>query len=60
MSNKFTLIFIKSFNANKSYKGLSFKVKKLYNINNISYINKCKAIRFKVNKGNQGYTKSIL
>jgi hypothetical protein len=43
---------IKSFNANKSYKGLNFEVKKLYNINNISYINKCKAIRSKVNKGN--------
>jgi hypothetical protein len=52
MSNKFALMSVKSFNVNKSYKGLSFKVKKLYNINNISYINKCKAIRSRVGKGN--------
>ena len=52
ISNKFTLMFIKSFNINKLYKGLSFKVKKLYNINNINYINKCKVICFKVNKSN--------
>ena len=52
MSNKLTLIFIKSFNNNKSYKELSFKVKELYNINNISHINKSKAIYSRVNKGN--------
>jgi hypothetical protein len=52
ISNKLALTFIKSFNINKSCKGLSFKVKELYNINNVSYINKYKAIRFKVNKGN--------
>jgi hypothetical protein len=43
---------IKSFNNNKLYKGLNFKVNKLYNINNISYINKYKDICFKVNKSN--------
>ena len=52
MSNKFALTSVKSFNTNKLYERLSFKVEKLYNINNISYINKCKAIRSKVNKGN--------
>jgi hypothetical protein len=60
MSNRFALASIKSFSANKSYKGLGFKVKKLYNINSISYINKCKAIRSRVGKGSQGYIKSIL
>jgi hypothetical protein len=43
---------IKSFYNNRLYKGLSFKVKEFYNINNINYINKYKAICFKVNKGN--------
>ena len=52
MSNKLTLVFIKSFNNNKLYKGLCFKVKELYNINNISYINKSKVIYSRVNKGN--------
>ena len=52
MSNKLTLVFIKSFSINKSYKRLGFKVKKLYNINNTSYINKYKAIYSRVNKGN--------
>jgi hypothetical protein len=52
ISNKLVLIFIKFFKNNKLYKGLSFKIKELYNINNISYINKYKAICFKVNKGN--------
>jgi hypothetical protein len=52
ISNKLALTFIKSFNVNGLYEGLSFKVKELYNINNISHINKCKAIYFKVNKGN--------
>ena len=52
MSNKLTLVFIKSFSNNKLYKGLSFKVKELYNINNISYINKSKVIYSRVNKGN--------
>jgi hypothetical protein len=52
VNNRLALTFIKSFNADKSYEGLSFEVKKLYNINNTSRINKCKAIRFKVDKGN--------
>jgi hypothetical protein len=52
ISNRLALTFIKSFNVNGLYKGFGFKVKELYNINNISHINKCKAIRFRVNKGN--------
>ena len=60
MSNRFALISVKSFGTDRSYKGLGFEVKKLCNINSISYINKCKAIRSRVGKGSQGYTKSIL
>ena len=52
MSNKLTLVFIKSFSINKLYERLGFKVKKLCNINNISYINKYKAIYSRVNKSN--------
>ena len=52
MSNRLTLVFIKSFNNNKLYKELDFKVKELYNINNISYINKYKTIYSRVNKSN--------
>ena len=60
MGNRLALIFIKSFSNNKSYKGFSFKVKELYNINNISYINKSKAIYSRVSKSNKEYIKSIL
>jgi hypothetical protein len=51
MSNRLALMSVKSFNVDGSYEGFGFKVKELYNINNISRINKCKAIRFKVGKG---------
>ena len=60
MSNKFIKVFIKSFSINKLYERFSFKVKELYNINNIRYINKYKVIYFRVNKSNKGYIKSIL
>ena len=60
MSNRLALASVKSFSTNRSYKGLSFKVKELRNINSISRINKCKAIRSRVNKGSQEYIKSIL
>ena len=59
MSNKLIKAFIKSFNINKLYKRFSFKVKELYNINNIRYINKYKVICFRVNKGNKGYIEFI-
>ena len=52
MSNNLILVFIKSFNINRLYKGLNFEIKELYNINNINYINEYKAIHFKVNKSN--------
>ena len=60
MSNRLALTSVKSFNTNKSYEELSFKVKELRNINSTSRINKCKAIRSRVSKGSQGYIKSIL
>ena len=52
ISNKLALVFIKSFSNNKLYKELGFEVKELYNINNISYINKSKAIYSRVSKNN--------
>ena len=60
MSNRLALASVKSFSTNRSCEGLGFKVKELRNINSIGRINKCKAIRFRVSKGSQGYIKSIL
>ena len=60
MSNRFALVSVKSFGTDRSYKGLDFEIKELCNINNISHINKCKAIHSRVSKGSQEYTKSIL
>ena len=60
ISNRFALVSVKSFSTNRLYKGLDFKVKKLYNINSTSRINKYKAIRSRVGKDSQEYTKSIL
>ena len=60
ISNRFALISVKSFGTDRLYKGLDFEIKKLYNINSISYINKYKAIRSRVGKDSQGYIKSIL
>ena len=60
ISNRLALISIKSFNINRLYEELGFEVKELCNINSTSRINKYKTIRFKVNKSNQGYIKSIL
>ena len=51
---------IKSFSINRSYEGLGFKIKELYNINSIGNINKYKAIYSRVGEGSKGYTKSIL
>ena len=60
ISNRLIKASIKSFNINKLYKRLSFKVKELNNINNIRSINKYKAIYFKVNESSKKYIKSIL
>ena len=51
ISNRLTGVSIKSFSINKSSEGLGFKVKKLYNINSTSRVNKCKAIRSRVGEG---------
>jgi hypothetical protein len=53
-------VFVKSLSINKLYKKLGFKIKELYNINNVSNINKYKVICFRVSEYNQGYTNSIL
>ena len=50
ISNSLALVSIKSFSTDKSYKGLGFEVKELYNINNTGRINEYKAIRSRVNK----------
>ena len=60
ISNRFTLVSIKSFSTNRLYKGLDFEIKKFYNINSIDYINKYKVICSRINKNNQEYRKSIL
>ena len=60
ISNRFTVTSVKSFYLNRSYEGLGFKVKELYNINSICSINKCKAICSRVGKGSKRYIKSIL
>jgi hypothetical protein len=51
VSNRLALVSVKSFNVNESYEGFGFEVKELCNINSIGRINKCKAIRSRVNKG---------
>ena len=50
MSYRLALASIKSFSNNRLYKGFSFKIKELYNINNISHINKSKTVYSRVSK----------
>ncbi len=51
MSNRLALVSSKSFSIIRLYEALGFEVKELYNINNIGYINKCKAICSRISKG---------
>ena len=60
MSNRLALVSVESFDTDRSCEGLGFEVEELRNINSTSRINKYKAIRSRVSKGSQGYTKSIL
>jgi hypothetical protein len=52
ISNNLVLMSVKSFSTNRLYKGLSFEIEELYNINSTGRINKYKAIRSRINKGN--------